>query len=82
MGKVWWKEDLPKSRFQFSSSPIIANGHVYIVREDGTTFVFRDGDAYEHVATNSIDGTVVATPVFFNDRILIRTLDSLYCVQK
>ena len=82
-GEVVWSEQLPKSSKPFSSSPIIANGRIYCVREDATTFVLSQGAEKpgELLSENKLDGNAVATPVFANNRIYIRTFEFLYCIQ-
>lgn len=80
-GKTIWEEQLPKSRLAYSSSPVVADGHVYITREDATTFVIKDADKFELVATNQLDSSTVSTPVAAADRIFLRTYDKLYCFQ-
>lgn len=80
-GKTIWEEQLPKSRLAYSSSPVVAGGHVYITREDATTFVIKDAMSYELVATNALDGNTVSTPVPAADRIFLRTYDKLFCFQ-
>ena len=79
-GNTVWAEQLEKSRVTFSSSPVVAGGHVYVTREDGTTFVLRQADRFELVATNRLDEPTVATPVFVDKTVLIRTLNHVYCV--
>ena len=80
-GETLWEEQLPKSRHAYSSSPIVAGGHVYITREDATTFVVKDGAAYELVASNSVPGSTVATPVLARGSVFLRTYDHLYCIR-
>lgn len=80
-GKTIWKDSLPKNRNAYSSSPIIAGGHLYFTREDGTTFVIKDSNTFEIVSENPLDASTVATPVFVNGKLFIRTFDSLYCIQ-
>ena len=67
-----------------SASPTLAGGNLYAIREDGKTFVAKSGDTFESVATNSLgdDVTVIASPVFVDGQILIRTFDGLYCIVK
>ncbi|MFO0904650.1 MAG: PQQ-binding-like beta-propeller repeat protein [Pirellulales bacterium] len=82
-GKTLWKGAVERNRNAYSSSPILAGGHLYITREDGKTFVAAAGEHFKVVAENSLaDEFVVATPVFVDGQILIRTLDSLYCIGK
>lgn len=80
-GKTIWEEQLPKSRLAYSSSPVIADGHVYITREDATTFVVKDAAAFEMVSTNTLNSSTVSTPVPAADRVFLRTYDKLYCFQ-
>ncbi|MFP6586274.1 MAG: pyrrolo-quinoline quinone, partial [Pirellulaceae bacterium] len=71
-----------KNRLAFSASPILAGAHVYLTREDGTTFVVN-ADTGKVVAKNVLpEAFAVATPVFVDGKILIRTSQELYCVGK
>lgn len=79
-GKTLWSGSLPRNRNAYSSSPIIAGGNIYLVREDATTFVVRNGEPFEIVSENQLDGNTVTTPVFVDGKVLIRTYDALYCI--
>ncbi len=79
-GKTIWSGSLPKNRTNYSSSPIIAGGHLYLIREDGVGFVLKTGDQFEIVSENKLDTTTVATPIFVDSKIILRTFDSLYCL--
>ncbi len=79
-GQTLWDGSLPKSRLGFSSSPILAGGYLYMVREDGVTFVLKDGDKFDIVAENKLDTSTVATPVFVEGKNYLRTYDALYCI--
>lgn len=81
-GETLWGSKLEGRRQAFSSSPIFAGGYLYLVREDATTFVLKVGDRFEVVAENKLDSSTVATPVFVNGRIYLRTFDALYCIGK
>jgi outer membrane protein assembly factor BamB len=62
---------------------VIADGKIYTTREDGKTFVFEQGGEFKLLDSNELEGEfVVATPVFVDGRILIRTRDHLYCIGK
>ena len=75
------KNVLPKSNRQYSSSPIVANGNLYCTREDGVTFVLADGVEPKVVSENRLDGNIVATPIFVDNSIYIRSFESLYCIR-
>jgi outer membrane protein assembly factor BamB len=74
---------LEKNRNGFSASPTLAGSHLYVTREDGTTFVVDVSDKAKVVATNSLaDEFTVATPVLVDGQILLRTYEHLYCIGK
>lgn len=80
-GKEIWSGQAEKNRGNFSASPTLADGKIYITREDGKTFVLAQGDEFKVLAENELDGTqTVATPVFVDGKILIRTDTHLYCI--
>jgi outer membrane protein assembly factor BamB len=82
-GKEVWSGNLERSRHAFSASPILADGKLYVTREDGTTFVLAQGPEFKLLATNHLaDEFVVATPVPVDGKILIRTAANLYCIGK
>lgn len=80
-GKEIWEGTLDKRKTKFSASPSVADGKVYFTREDGTTFVVKDADEFELLATNVIDELTVATPVLVDGKVLQRTLKHLYCFE-
>jgi outer membrane protein assembly factor BamB len=80
-GEIVWSGQPAKNRGDFSASPVIADGKIYVTREDGKTFVLEQGSEFKVLAENDLDGElVVATPVFVDGRILIRTIGHLYCI--
>ena len=80
-GKILSEVEMEKNRAAYSASPIIAGGHLYLIREDGKTFVVSMGDEMKVVSSNPLnDELTVASPVFVNDKILIRTSKALYCI--
>lgn len=78
-GKVIWQAELDGD---FSSSPVLAGGHVYVVNEAGVVHVFKSGQKFELVATNDLFDGGFATPVICGGRIYLRTLQHLYCLGK
>ena len=79
-GNVIWQGDVEKNRLAYSASPVAAGGHLYITREDGTTFVLEQGDEFNVVAKNELHEKTLATPVFADDQMFIRTYEHLYCI--
>ena len=66
----------------YSSSPLLADGKIYCVNEDGTTTVVKAGPEFEILAVNKLDNHTLSSPVAVDNQIFIRTDDYLYCLQK
>jgi hypothetical protein len=64
-----------------SASPWAYNGHVFLMSEEGDTFVIEAGDQYKLVRVNSLDDFSMATPAIVGDRLLIRTQHRLYSIR-
>ncbi|MDQ3071052.1 MAG: serine/threonine protein kinase, partial [Acidobacteriota bacterium] len=65
----------------FSSSPLAADGRIYLLSEDGDTFVLRAGDTYDELAKNSLGEMSLASPVPSHGGLLIRTQTKLYRIK-
>jgi outer membrane protein assembly factor BamB len=66
-----------------SSSPILADGKLYLISESAETAVVAAGPTYKLIAKNTLDGTyTLSTPAFVGDEIFIRTATHLYCIKK
>jgi outer membrane protein assembly factor BamB len=82
-GETRWKEELPKNRNAYSSSPVIVDGRVILTREDGVSWILglpAPGAAVEVVGQGALEEMTVATPVCLDGRIYLRTHDSLWCI--
>jgi outer membrane protein assembly factor BamB len=73
------RERLPTGTY--SSSPVLAEGRLYLVNESATTVVVAAKPEFEILATNTLDDSyTLASPVIVGDRIYIRTGEHLYCL--
>lgn len=81
-GKTIWSGQLDRHRLTFRSSPILADGKLYVTRQDGVVFVVdAAGDSFQVLSENSLSGEhTVATPVFVDGNILLRTDEHLYLI--
>jgi outer membrane protein assembly factor BamB len=81
--EIYGKQRLPNGR-AFTVSPWAANGHLFFLNEFGRTYVVKAGPKYELVGENQLaDGEMcMATPAIANDRLVIRTLNRIYCISK
>jgi outer membrane protein assembly factor BamB len=76
-GKILWQQRVPGN---YSASPLLAGGLIYLSSEEGVTTVFRPGPAFEMVAVNRLDGEMLASIAASGRSFYIRTADHLYRV--
>jgi len=69
-------------RGTYSASPLLANGKIYCISEEGTTTVVKAGPEFEILAVNKLDSFTLSSPVAVDNQIFIRVADYLYCIQK
>ena len=62
----------------FTASPWAYNGRIFLLGEDGDTFVVRAGSEFELLRTNSLNEMALATPAVVNGSLLLRTQSKLY----
>lgn len=80
-GKPFWTAKLPKSLIPYYASPVIAGGILYAAREDGVVFSARIGEKFELLGESAMGEQILATPVPFEGKLLIRTSGHLVCVE-
>ena len=81
-GKEIYKARAGGSGNTFSASPWAADGKVYLLSEDGHTFVIEAGDKYVELAKNSVDEMSLASPALAPNTIFLRTQTKLYRIGK
>jgi outer membrane protein assembly factor BamB len=64
----------------YSSSPLLADGKLYITSEDGLTSVVKAGPAFELLAENPLEGFTLASPAAAHGQLFLRTGKALYCI--
>lgn len=69
-GERRWQERIGGN---FSASPVLVDGLLYLQDEDGRTTIVRPGPKYEQVAVNELQGRTLASPVPLEKALLIRT---------
>ena len=62
----------------FTASPWGYNGNIFVLSEDGDTYVIRAGSTFEILHTNSLDEMSLATPAIARGSLFIRTQSKLY----
>jgi outer membrane protein assembly factor BamB len=76
-GKIVWVHRLEGVHW---ASPVLADGKIYILSEDGVTLVLRPGPRYDEVARNSVGETCLASMAVSQGHFYIRSSKHLYCI--
>ena len=74
-GQANWTERLGGN---FCSSPLFADGRILIGNREGQTFVIAPGKTYKLLATNLLNGEIMATPAAVDSDLIVRTDRALY----
>lgn len=72
-GERKFQERLAGGTSAFTSSPVAADGKVYLASEEGHVFVLKAGPTYELLAENDMRESVLATPAISERTLLYRT---------
>ncbi len=64
----------------YSSSPLLADGKLYVTSEEGLTSVVKAGPRFELLAENALDGYTLSSPLAAGGQLFIRTQQALYCI--
>jgi outer membrane protein assembly factor BamB len=75
-GKILWIENMG---MQYSS-PVIADGLVYMPNDNGVITVIKPGPKFEYIAKNSIGEKMFASPGISNGKIYLRGYQHLFCI--
>jgi outer membrane protein assembly factor BamB len=81
--EVYERKRIPDGK-AFTSSPWAYDDKIFCANEDGVTFVIRAGKEFEILHTNTLaeDDMCMASPAIVGDRLLLRTAERVYCIQK
>jgi hypothetical protein len=77
-GKKVWSERLGARLVH--ASPLLVNGLIYCLADDGTTFVLKAADEFEVVAKNPLGEECHATPAVSGGQLFVRSAGHLWCV--
>lgn len=76
-GEIVWQDRLAG---KFSSSPVHADGRLYFLSEDGTTYVLQPGAEFKLVAQNSLHEVCQASMGVSAGKLFVRTATTLYAI--
>jgi outer membrane protein assembly factor BamB len=77
------KEIYPRQRISadatgFTASPWAYNGKVFLMSEDGDTYVIQAGPEFKALGKNSLEEMTLATPAVAHGSLIVRTASKLY----
>lgn len=78
-GTSYWTKEFADG---FYSSPIIAEGKIYLLDKQGVMQIFSADKEFKPIAQPKLGEKSVCTPAFANGRIYIRGDKNLYCIGK
>jgi outer membrane protein assembly factor BamB len=64
----------------YSSSPVLADGKLYISNEDGVTSVVKAGPKFEILAENALEDYILSSPAVSDGQIFVRTAGYLWTI--
>ncbi len=76
-GEMVYEHDLDTN---FTASPSLAGGRLYMLTQKGVAHVASTGRKYEQIHLSPLGEGVYASPAFGDGRIYIRGKDNLYCI--
>ena len=79
-GKDIYRQRLPLVGSGYSSSPVAADGKIYLSNEDGEMLVVEAGPAFKVIATNSMGEPLMATPALSEGVMYVRALSTLFAI--
>src|SRR5882724_7750816 len=80
--EIYGKVRIDPAAGAFTASPWAANGKLFLLSEDGDTFVVEAGNEFKLVGKNSLDEMCMSTPAIYKSSLLIRTASKLYKISK
>jgi len=76
--EIWGSQRLKPA--VYSSSPVLADGKLYVSNEDGLTTVVKGGAKFEVLAENDLAAYTLSSPAISDGHIFLRTAQFLYAI--
>ena len=80
--EIYGRQRLAADAGTFSASPWSYNGRIFVLSEDGETFVIQAGPEYKLLARNSLNEMSLASPAVAGNSLFIRTATKLYRISR
>ena len=81
-GKPYYQQERLPKPYSFKSSPVGANGKLYLASENDDVIVVRMGEKFEVLATNTLkDQMFIGTPAIVDGEIYLRGQNTLFSIR-
>ena len=80
--EIYGRQRIAGDAAGFSASPWAYNGKIFLLSEDGDTFVVEAGSQFKLSGKNSLNEMSLATPAVVRGSLIIRTQSKLYRIAK
>ena len=80
-GQRVYRSRIAPEAWAFTASPWAYGGKIFLLSEEGNTYVVEAGAEYRLLGVNSLDEFTLASPAIVGDRLLIRTRSHLYSIR-
>ena len=77
-GKLLYKQRLEG---HYGASPVVAEGKIYLLSEEGTTTILRTGPEFKVLANNELNEKCEASMAVSDGQLFTRTKDHLFCIE-
>src|SRR5262245_56959053 len=80
--QVYGRQRISAEASGFTASPWAYNGKIFLLSEDGDTFVVQAGPQFKLLGKNSLTEMPLATPAVLRGSLIVRTASKLYRIAK
>jgi outer membrane protein assembly factor BamB len=80
--QIYGRQRISVDSSGYTSSPWAYNGKIFVLSEDGDTYVVQAGPEFKVVGKNSLDQMPLATPAVLRGSLIIRTQSNLYRIAR
>ena len=80
--EIYGRQRIAAEAAAFSASPWAYNGKIFLLSEDGDTFVVQAGPEFKVLGKNSLGDMPLATPAVLRGSVILRTTSKLYRIAK
>jgi outer membrane protein assembly factor BamB len=80
--QIYGRQRIAADASGFTASPWAYNGKIFLLSEDGDTFVVQAGPQFKILGKNSLGEMPLATPAVVRGSVILRTQSKLYRIAK